>query len=71
MVSCSVYLSCFDSTTLADMNSCLNGETHGPVHILAGGEWHAAEEDFIQKVGEMIYMYTFHETCFVCIQLFS
>ncbi|CAM9764660.1 unnamed protein product, partial [Ectocarpus sp. 4 AP-2014] len=51
MVSCSVYLSCFDSTTLGDMNSCLNGETHGPVHILAGGEWHAAEEDFIQKVG--------------------
>ena len=21
------------------MNECLNGETHGPVHILIGGAW--------------------------------
>lgn len=34
------------------MNACLNGQTHGPVHILIGGEWLAAEEDFVQKVGE-------------------
>ncbi|CAB1119544.1 TYR [Ectocarpus sp. CCAP 1310/34] len=51
MVSCSVYSSCFASSSLSIMNACLNGETHGPVHILTGGEWHAAEEDFIQKVG--------------------
>lgn len=52
MVSCSVYSSCFEASSLSDMNACLNGETHGPVHILTGGEWHAAEEEFIQKVGE-------------------
>lgn len=34
------------------MNACLNGETHGPVHILIGGEWGAANEEFVDKVGE-------------------
>mmetsp|Transcript_17451 Transcript_17451/g.32044 ORF Transcript_17451/g.32044 Transcript_17451/m.32044 type:complete len:688 (+) Transcript_17451:35-2098(+) len=36
---CSAIKSCFDSSTLADMNACLNGETHGPVHVLIGGQW--------------------------------
>jgi hypothetical protein len=37
--SCSAVKSCFDSATLADMNVCLNGETHGPIHVLIGGQW--------------------------------
>ena len=24
---------------MADINDCLNGATHGPVHILIGGAW--------------------------------
>ncbi|CAM9369255.1 unnamed protein product [Laminaria digitata] len=51
MVSCEVYSSCFESSSLKVINACLNGETHGPVHILIGGEWGASEEAFIQKVG--------------------
>jgi len=39
MPSCSTMQSCFKSTTLADINDCLNGATHGPVHILIGGSW--------------------------------
>jgi len=37
--SCSAVKSCFDSTSLADMNVCLNGQTHGPIHVLIGGQW--------------------------------
>ena len=39
MPDCSVLQSCFKSTTLADLNDCSNGQTHGPVHILIGGAW--------------------------------
>ena len=39
MPECSVLQSCFKSTTLADLNDCSNGQTHGPVHILIGGAW--------------------------------
>ena len=39
MPDCSILQSCFKSTTLADLNDCSNGETHGPVHILIGGSW--------------------------------
>lgn len=52
MVSCSTYESCFQSSTFGKINSCLNGNTHGPVHILIGGEWLDPEEGFIDKVGE-------------------
>lgn len=54
MVSCDTYSACFASDTLGAINSCLNGETHGPVHILSGGEWGDPEEDFIRTVGGMI-----------------
>ena len=37
--SCDVVKSCFDSDSLADMNVCLNGATHGPIHVLVGGQW--------------------------------
>jgi hypothetical protein len=39
MPDCSILQSCFKSDTLADLNDCSNGETHGPVHILIGGAW--------------------------------
>ncbi|CAB1119543.1 unnamed protein product [Ectocarpus sp. CCAP 1310/34] len=51
MVSCETYQSCFDATTLATMNNCLNGGTHGPVHIKVGGEWNDPEEDMATKLG--------------------
>ncbi|CAN0341395.1 unnamed protein product, partial [Ectocarpus sp. 8 AP-2014] len=51
VVSCGMYQACFDSTTLATMNNCLNGGTHGPVHIKVGGEWNDPEEDLATKLG--------------------
>ena len=39
MPTCSTLQSCFKSTSLADINDCSNGATHGPVHILIGGAW--------------------------------
>ena len=36
---CSTVKACFDSSSLSDMNTCLNGATHGPLHILIGGQW--------------------------------
>ena len=35
------------------MNECLNGDTHGPVHVMVGGQWHGA--NLQQKV---IHYYT-------------
>ena len=39
MPTCSTLQSCYKSTSLSDINDCLNGATHGPVHILIGGAW--------------------------------
>jgi hypothetical protein len=36
---CSTLQNCFMSTSFADISECLNGATHGPVHILIGGAW--------------------------------
>lgn len=52
MVSCETYKSCFDSEDMASMNNCLNGGTHGPVHIAVGGEWDNPEEAFINTAGK-------------------
>ncbi|CAN0460623.1 unnamed protein product, partial [Phaeothamnion confervicola] len=38
-VSCGSYYGCFKSSSLATMNQCLNGGTHGPIHIIIGGNW--------------------------------
>ena len=37
--TCSVMYSCYVRDSLSGMNDCLNGETHGPVHIHIGGAW--------------------------------
>ena len=37
--TCTQYKSAFDSSSIAEMNVELNGDTHGPVHILVGGQW--------------------------------
>lgn len=52
MVSCSDYQACFDYDALADVNNCLNGGTHGPVHIKVGGEWDDPEEAIVQALCE-------------------
>lgn len=52
MVSCEKYEDCFGSTNMSAMNNCLNGRTHGPVHILIGGEWGNPEESFTDTVGK-------------------
>lgn len=44
------------------MNNCLNGGTHGPVHILIGGEWADPEREFIVKTGG---------SCSICKELFT
>jgi hypothetical protein len=48
--SCSVVKSCFDSTSLAAMNTCLNGATHGPIHILLGGQWGVKLDEIQNKL---------------------
>lgn len=39
---CQSMFQCFASNTLTDMHECLNGDTHGPVHVMLGGQWHQA-----------------------------
>lgn len=51
MVDCGDYDSCFTADSIKDMNNCLNGGTHGPVHILVGGEWNDPEQSFILETG--------------------
>ncbi|CAM9679410.1 unnamed protein product [Phaeothamnion confervicola] len=50
-VNCVLYEGCFQSTTLGDMNVCLNGQTHGPLHIIVGGEWNHKDTDFLRTEG--------------------
>lgn len=52
MVSCLGYGFCFEETTLAAVNHCLNGGTHGPVHIEIGGEWNDPEKELTVDLGE-------------------
>ena len=40
MVGCSRMSKLISSGSLADVNNLLNGATHGPIHILTGGQWH-------------------------------
>ncbi|CAM9656131.1 unnamed protein product [Scytosiphon promiscuus] len=51
MVSCDMYQKCFEASTMSSINNCLNGGTHGPVHILVGGEWNNPEEQMIDHLG--------------------
>jgi len=37
--SCKAYASCYASESMAVMNECLNGATHGAVHVQIGGLW--------------------------------
>ena len=37
--TCSQFSECVRRDSLAKINECLNGETHGPVHIMIGGQW--------------------------------
>lgn len=39
MPDCKLMSACYNSGHLSVMNDCLNGVTHGPVHILIGGCW--------------------------------
>ena len=48
--TCDAIKSCFDSASVADMNLCLNGQTHGPVHVLVGGQWGVDLGDLASKV---------------------
>ncbi|CAM9701035.1 unnamed protein product, partial [Laminaria digitata] len=52
MVSCETYQYCFDAVDMAMINNCLNGGTHGPVHIAVGGEWNNPEESFLNNAGK-------------------
>jgi len=37
--ACFTLNKCYSSSKLSDMNDCINGATHGPVHIIIGGAW--------------------------------
>lgn len=39
MPACYELRSCFQEDSLAGINDCVNGYTHGPVHIMIGGAW--------------------------------
>jgi hypothetical protein len=39
MPDCELMQACYNSKSLSAINDCLNGVTHGPVHILIGGCW--------------------------------
>ncbi len=41
---CNEMHACFKHDRLSDMNECLNGYTHGPVHIMLGGQWNVGAE---------------------------
>jgi hypothetical protein len=36
---CLAFSNCYLKRTLADMSECLNGATHGSVHVIVGGHW--------------------------------
>lgn len=37
--TCTQFSECIKRPSIAQINECLNGETHGPVHIMIGGQW--------------------------------
>eukprot|EP01034_Spumella_vulgaris_P026148 gene26150-32683_t len=41
--TCPYFQSCFQSKTLSATFNCLNGRTHGPVHIMIGGSWNEGD----------------------------
>lgn len=51
MVTCEGFQSCFESSSIAAMNNCLNAGIHGPVHTAMGGEWNNPEEEFTFRLG--------------------
>ncbi len=51
VVTCGQYQNCFEEATLAGLNNCLNGGTHGPVHIKIGGEWNNPEQQLAVDLG--------------------
>ncbi|CAN0081632.1 unnamed protein product, partial [Ectocarpus sp. 13 AM-2016] len=51
MVTCEEFQSCFESSSIAAMNNCLNAGIHGPVHNTLGGEWNNPEEEFTFQLG--------------------
>lgn len=63
VVTCGQYQNCFDESTLAGLNNCLNGGTHGPVHIKLGGEWNNPEQELAVELG------TVYHACMHCIAL--
>lgn len=54
MVDYAAYQACFESSTIASMNTCLNGDTQGPVHIDVGGNWNDPEQELAIQLGEII-----------------
>ncbi|CAM9580371.1 unnamed protein product [Ectocarpus fasciculatus] len=51
MVTCGEFQSCFESSSIAKMNNCLNAGVHGPVHNTMGGEWSNPEEELTVQLG--------------------
>jgi hypothetical protein len=48
--NCDIVKSCFESNTISAMNTCLNGATHGPIHVLLGGQWGVNVDEMESKL---------------------
>ena len=60
--NCVTMYDCYSKDTMAEMNDCLNGNTHGPVHILIGGawgenttQWDDTDVDFLRGTDKVLY----------------
>jgi hypothetical protein len=59
--SCVALYEAFNVTTLKELNYYLNGETHGPAHIIIGGSWTTADDtsmddfDYLKRSWKILF----------------
>ena len=61
MPNCKIMSQCYASSDLSAMTNCLNGVTHGPVHVLIGGAWGQGNTfddgdiNFVRNINKVLY----------------
>ena len=61
MPNCKIMSQCYASSDLSAMTNCLNGVTHGPVHVLIGGAWGQGSTfddgdiNFVRNINKVLY----------------
>lgn len=59
--TCSSLYEAFNTTTLKELNYYLNGQTHGPAHIIIGGAWTSADDttmddyDYLRRSWKILF----------------